>query len=329
MDRPIRPLFPAGFIDEVQIQAIVMASDRQYDPDVLAMNGASAALTISTLPFQGPIGSVRLGMIDGQFIPFPSTEQLEESELDLIVSGSRDAILMIEGFAREMPEDKMAEAIAEAHRVIREICDLQEELVAKVGTVKDPVCQPTVTMACYDRLEGSAYHDDFKTAKQTEGKQNRAAAVKALKEKAKAAIIPDPKAEGAITDARVQQRAGASSKNALIRDLILGGIASRWPRSQDDPRFAFAKSTCCRASTVRPCFNGAKLKPLITIVLGTVARRTKGRWPGRRILQEVHARLQLPAVLRRRNQADPRARPARNRPRHVGRTKRQAGAAGS
>ena len=132
MDRPIRPLFPAGFYDEVQIQAMVLSSDRQYDPDVLAMNGASAACCISPLPFQGPIAAVRLGQVDGEFVVFPTQDQLEESDLDLIISGSKDAILMIEGFAREMPEERMAEAIFEAHRYVREICDLQLELIARM-----------------------------------------------------------------------------------------------------------------------------------------------------------------------------------------------------
>src|SRR3954465_9676497 len=87
IDRPIRPMFATGFNDEVQIQNFVMSSDRQTDGDVLAMNGASAALCLSHLPFEGPLGAVRLGLVDGRFIPFPSQEELEVSELDLIVSG--------------------------------------------------------------------------------------------------------------------------------------------------------------------------------------------------------------------------------------------------
>ena len=117
MDRPIRPLFPDGYKDEVQIQSFVLASDRQNDGDVLAMNGASAALRISPLPFHGPIGSVRLASINGEFVAFPTHDALEESDLDLIVSGSKESILMIEGFAREMPEDRMAEAIAAGPRL--------------------------------------------------------------------------------------------------------------------------------------------------------------------------------------------------------------------
>ena len=140
MDRPIRPMFAEGFKDEVQIQAFVMSSDRQTDGDVLAMNGASAALSISSMPFMGPLGSVRLGKIEGKLVAFPTADQLEFSELDLIVSGTKDAILMIEGFAREMPEDEMTEALLEAHRVVGELCDLQLELREKLG-----VASPAIT----------------------------------------------------------------------------------------------------------------------------------------------------------------------------------------
>ena len=105
MDRPIRPLVSRMVSATRSGSGFVLATDRQNDGDVLAMNGASAALTISPLPFQGPIASVRLGYIEGEFVPFPTHDALEESDLDLIVSGSKESILMIEGFAREMPED--------------------------------------------------------------------------------------------------------------------------------------------------------------------------------------------------------------------------------
>ncbi len=220
MDRPIRPLFPHGFVDEVQIQSFVLASDRQNDGDVLAMNAASAALELSPLPFQGPIASVRLGYIDGQFIPFPTHDDLEQSELDLIVSGSRDAILMIEGFAREIPEDKMAAALVEAHRIIKEIVALQEELVAKAN-IEKPKFEPAPDDGVYDKLKAK-YYEAFKTAKQTEGKQNRAAAVKELKEKALAEFIPDPTAEGAV-DLGAFGNAWHKLEERVVRDLILSG----------------------------------------------------------------------------------------------------------
>src|SRR5690606_4695810 len=125
MDRPIRPLFPKGFNDEVQIQAFVASSDMQSDGDVLAMNGAATALHISSMPFQDPIASVRIGKVDGELLAFPTHADLENSELDMIVSGSRSQIAMVEGFAQEMPEDEMFEALQFAQSVIREVIELQ------------------------------------------------------------------------------------------------------------------------------------------------------------------------------------------------------------
>jgi len=220
MDRPIRPLFPDGYRDEVQVQAFVLASDRQNDGDVLGMNGASAALTLSPLPFQGPIGSVRLGCIDGQFVPFPTHDDLEDSELDLIVSGNRESILMIEGFAREMPEDRMAEAIVTAHGYIRQICEMQTELAEKVGSVKKPFVAPEP-----DALVGTVrtgYYDALRDAMRTEGKLARAEACKAIKTQAIAELIPDPNAEGAPTE-KAFAAAWEALVSRVIRDQILSG----------------------------------------------------------------------------------------------------------
>jgi polyribonucleotide nucleotidyltransferase len=111
IDRPIRPLFPASYMNEVQIMASTLAADRENDPDVLCMIGASAALHLSQIPFLHPTGTVRVGRIGGELILMPSHTQLEESDLDLVVSGTRSAVTMIEGFAREMPEEQMLEAI--------------------------------------------------------------------------------------------------------------------------------------------------------------------------------------------------------------------------
>jgi len=220
MDRPIRPLFTKGFNDEVQIQAIVLSSDRQNDADVLAMNGASAALGLSPMPFLGPIASVRLGRIGGQWAPFPTHDELEESDLDLIVSGSKESVLMIEGFAREMPEDDMAEAIRFAHGVIGEICDMQLELFEKAGVEKAPF-EPPEDDGLIDRFK-DAYYDQFKTAKQTEGKQARADAVAELTERAKAEVIPDPDADDAVEE-NAFHKAWHELESTVIRDLILQG----------------------------------------------------------------------------------------------------------
>jgi len=135
-DRPIRPLFPEGYKDDIQVVITVLSTDQENNPDVLGTIAASAALTISEIPFQGPIGAVRVGRIGGEFIVNPTFSQLADSELDLIVSGTRDAIMMVEAGAKLLPEDVMAEAILFGHRAIQPLIDLQEELRASVGKPK-------------------------------------------------------------------------------------------------------------------------------------------------------------------------------------------------
>ncbi|MEX2184803.1 MAG: exonuclease domain-containing protein, partial [Chloroflexota bacterium] len=143
-DRPIRPLFPKGYKDDVQIVLTVLSTDQENDPDVIGTIAASAALTISEIPFNGPIGSVRIGRIDGEFVVNPTYTQLQSSELDLIVAGTRDAIMMVEAGANLLPEDVMAEAILFGHRSLQPIIDIQEELQKALGKAKRvPYLEPT------------------------------------------------------------------------------------------------------------------------------------------------------------------------------------------
>ncbi len=142
-DRPIRPLFPNGYKDDVQVVITVLSTDQENDPDVLGTVAASAALTISEIPFQGPIGAVRVGRIDGEFVVNPTYSQLQDSELDLIVSGTRDAIMMVEAGAKLLPEDVMAEAILFGHRALQPLIDIQLELQKAVGKAKKlPYLEP-------------------------------------------------------------------------------------------------------------------------------------------------------------------------------------------
>lgn len=144
-DRPIRPLFPEGYKDDVQLVITVLSTDQENNPDVIGTLAASAALTISEIPFNGPIGAVRVGRIDGEFIVNPTHSQLAESELDLIVAGTRDAIMMVEAGAKILPEEVMAEAILFGHRALQPLVDLQEELQKAVGKPKRiPYIEPTV-----------------------------------------------------------------------------------------------------------------------------------------------------------------------------------------
>src|SRR2546426_6646909 len=132
-DRPIRPLFPDGFRNDVQVVGTVLSVDQENDPAILAINGASAALTISDIPFQGPIGAVRMGYLDGQVVVNPRISDMERSELDLVVAGTADAILMVEAGARGVSEQVIVDALELAHENIGRICQAFEDLRDEVG----------------------------------------------------------------------------------------------------------------------------------------------------------------------------------------------------
>lgn len=178
IDRPIRPLFPDGYVQEVQIIASVLSADRENDPDVPAIIGASAALSISKIPFLGPIGACRLGRADGQFIVNPTYKQLEAGSLNLLVAGQKEAINMIELGAKEVSEQVAADAVATAHKTIRQVCEMIEELRAKVGAEKE-----TLLLESDDELRAeihSRIQDKLYELKQIPGKQQRKTAVQEL-----------------------------------------------------------------------------------------------------------------------------------------------------
>jgi DNA polymerase III epsilon subunit family exonuclease len=135
-DRPIRPLFPEGYKDDIQLVITVLSTDQQNQVDVLGTFAASCALTISEIPFMGPIGAVRIGRINGEFVVDPTIEDLEGSDIDLVVSGTRDAIMMVEAGASIVPEDIMADAIMFGHRALQPLIDIQEQMRAAVGKPK-------------------------------------------------------------------------------------------------------------------------------------------------------------------------------------------------
>src|SRR5882672_6739144 len=143
IDRPLRPLFPKGFMDEVQVHLNCLAYDQVNDPDVLAGVAASAAIGISDIPFITPIGHVRVGRVEGKFVLYPTTEQLDAGDMDVVVAGTKHFVNMIEVGAKEVKEDDVADAIEFGHKAIVEICGMIEELQQKagrpkVGEVKQP-----------------------------------------------------------------------------------------------------------------------------------------------------------------------------------------------
>ncbi|RMH87320.1 MAG: polyribonucleotide nucleotidyltransferase, partial [Calditrichaeota bacterium] len=154
IDRPIRPRFPKGFKNDTQIVVFVLSSDKENDGDILGGIGASAALCISDIPFDGPIASVRVGKIGDEFIINPTFSQLEESSLNLVLSGSYDSVVMVEGEAQEISEQEMLEALQFGHRYIREIIELQQELIEAVGAPeKIPVVEPELPEDLPQRVE--------------------------------------------------------------------------------------------------------------------------------------------------------------------------------
>src|SRR5438552_4754150 len=168
IDRPIRPLFPLGYMNEVQIIGSVLSADRDNDPDVLALIGASAALHVSHIPFLKVAGAVRVGRVDGELIAFPSYTQLESSDLDLIVAGTSEAITMIEGFAREMPEEDMFKAIMFAQEEIKRVVTLIEELRRAAGLPEKELPPPAGPSELYQALKGK-YYKELRERKLTPG----------------------------------------------------------------------------------------------------------------------------------------------------------------
>ncbi len=139
IDRPIRPLFSKDFRNDVQVIATVLSVDQESDPAILAINGASLALSISSIPFQGPIGAVRMGRIDGALTVNPPVDRMDESDLDLVVAGTKEAIIMVEAGAKEVPEEAIVEALRLAHAEIVRLCEWQESFAKEVGKPKTEV----------------------------------------------------------------------------------------------------------------------------------------------------------------------------------------------
>jgi polyribonucleotide nucleotidyltransferase len=152
-DRPIRPLFPKGYKSEVQVISTVMSADQVNQPDILSIIGASAALMLSHTPWEGPVGAVRLGLVDGQIIVNPTNQQLEGSNLDMVVAGTEDAIMMVEGEAHEIPEETLLDAIMQGHAEIKRIAAIQRELQAQAGQPKWEFTPPAKNEALISDLK--------------------------------------------------------------------------------------------------------------------------------------------------------------------------------
>src|SRR5512135_1230723 len=181
IDRPIRPLFPKGWYNEVQVQCIVLSADGENDPDMLALVGASTALMVSDIPWAGPIGAVRVGRINGQFVANPTHSQMLESDLDLVYVGNENDLVMFEGSAKEIPEADFNAALKFGHEAIQPAIAAQKDLVARAGKPKRQITLNVVPDEILKEAKALA-GDRIVTALLTPGKLARESAVSAITE---------------------------------------------------------------------------------------------------------------------------------------------------
>src|SRR3954451_933250 len=230
VDRPLRPLFPKGFMDEVQIHLNVLAFDGENDPDIFAGLAASAAVALSDIPFLTPIAHVRVGRVDGQFVLNPTVQQVEYSDMDVVVAGTKHFVNMIEVGSREVKEDDVADAIKFGHDAVVQIVGMIEELMSKssrekVGDVKSP--DPGLIDAVRARVE-----DKIREVKGKPGKSDRSEAVKKILDELlteMAAPITDPNASylsimSQRDHAKQIRRVFSDVEEAVTREAILAGV---------------------------------------------------------------------------------------------------------
>jgi polyribonucleotide nucleotidyltransferase len=192
IDRPIRPLFPETFRNETQVVAFVYSADKENDPDVLGINGASCALALSDIPFHGPVGAVRIGIVDDQFVVNPTYAERAKSTLNIMVVGTKDGIVMIESGAQEIGEERVVDAIEFAHEQIKKICAAIEDLVSRAGKTKRPVSAVEIDQEYLNALNakiGAKLKEALDTQKHP--KFESYAKVKELKDELKAELPAD------------------------------------------------------------------------------------------------------------------------------------------
>jgi polyribonucleotide nucleotidyltransferase len=228
IDRPLRPLFTKGWNYETHLVAIPISVDHVHPYDILAMNGASAALMISNVPFAGPVGAVRIGKVDGNFVVNPNEEDLlETSDLDLVVAGSEEAILMVEAGANEISEAEILDALDIAHSEIKKICALQRELAQKVGKEKTPIEAPKVDEGLLAEVRAS-HGRALDEATQVEDKLERQDACKAVEQgilEQYGPAAPEGAGEEQLEQAKARRAAAQLAFDKLEKSIIRERIA--------------------------------------------------------------------------------------------------------
>jgi polyribonucleotide nucleotidyltransferase len=267
IDRPIRPLFPEGYFQEVQIMASVLSFDGENDPDVLAMIGASAALTISKIPFLGPIGACRLGRVNGEFVVNPTHKQIEAGDLNLLLGGRKEAMNMIEVGAKELSEDVIADAVATAQKTVVEVCEMIEQLREKVGVEKEiPLVEDDEQL--FSKIN-SQISDKLYESKQISDKQERKTATKELFEQVITEYCEAEEDEAATYDKAMVKRILGKIEGQVVKKLLLEGKRSDG-RGYNDVRPIDSEVGILPRTHGSALFTRGETQSIVSVTLGTI-----------------------------------------------------------
>jgi len=265
IDRPIRPLFPEAFRNETQVIALVLSADSENDPDIAAINGASAALAVSDIPFNGPIGAVRVGLLDDKFVVNPTYSEIHESKLNLMVVGTAQAIVMIEAGAKEIEEDRVVDAIEFGHAEIKKICAVISELAERAGKAKRPITPVEIDAAYLTALRakiGGRLADALDTQKHPKIESYQK--VDALLEELVSAVSEEDAAE----------RSKLASYFEILRERIFREQVTHERRRPDGRAFDQVRDIWIEAGVLprthgSAIFTRGETQALVTTTLGT------------------------------------------------------------
>ena len=276
VDRPLRPLFPEGFKDEVQIHLTVLSFDGENDPDILAGIGASAALAISDIPFDGPTAHVRVGTQGDEATPtlMPTVGQMDDSDIDLVLAGTKNYVNMIEVGAYEVPEDEVADLIEFGHEAIKNICGMISELAEKAGREKTWDNKPVIDEALVKQVKDTVT-GPIKAAKGEPGKQERGERIKQIKKDLLAELAPEPAADASYMQVQAQKARAKeisemfySIEKKITRELILEGTRPDG-RGMDEIRPIFCEAGIIPRVHGSAVFTRGETQSLCTVTLGT------------------------------------------------------------
>ena len=263
IDRPIRPMFPDNFKNEVQIFCTVMSSDKKQNPDIAAMIGASAALSISGVPFDGPMGAARVGFIDGEYVLNPSFEELNDSYLDMVVAGTDEAVLMVESEAKELNEDLMLGAVLFGHQEMKAVINACNKLKGMVGNEQWVVEEDENTAKYYSDVE-SKYKDQITEAFKISNKSDRNEALGVIKNQ----IIEDNADIDELELGKV-----LSSFKELEKNIVRGNILNNMPRIDgrdlDTVRPVFVETDVLPSAHGSALFTRGETQAIVVATLGS------------------------------------------------------------